>query len=58
MGITDHSTDTKAGHSEILTGYGPTVTGVYSNGHYQAIPKGLTLFERLKAYLNLDTLTL
>ncbi len=48
--ISDHATDTKAGHAEMLTGYGPAVTGVYSNGGYRAIPAGLTLFERLEAH--------
>ena len=46
--VTDHSTDTKAGHSEMLTGLGPAATGVYSNARYKPIPSGLTLFERLK----------
>jgi protein-L-isoaspartate O-methyltransferase len=41
-------TDTKAGWSQILTGYYPAVTGVYSNGQYQPIPKGLSIFERLE----------
>ncbi|OHB76684.1 MAG: hypothetical protein A2Z25_13850 [Planctomycetes bacterium RBG_16_55_9] len=41
-------TDTKAGWSQILTGYYPEVTGVFSNGNYQPIPKGLSLFERLE----------
>lgn len=41
-------TDTKAGWSQILTGYYPKVTGVYSNGRYQPIPPGLSLFERLE----------
>ncbi len=41
-------TDTKAGWSQILTGYYPEVTGVYSNGLYQPIPKGLSVFERLE----------
>ncbi len=49
MAIADHATDTKAGHSEMLTGYGPDVTGVTSNGRFRAIPTGLTLFERLKS---------
>ena len=43
-------TDTKAGWSQILTGYYPEVTGVYSNGEYQPIPKGLTIFERLEKH--------
>ena len=34
-------TDTKAGWSQILTGYYPEVTGVYSNARYQPIPVGL-----------------
>ncbi len=46
--VTDHATDTKAGHSEMLSGLGPDTTGVYSNARYRAIPSGLTLFERLK----------
>lgn len=41
------TTDTKAGWAQILTGYKPEVTGVYSNRKYQPIPKGLTIFERL-----------
>ena len=47
-------TDTKAGWSQILTGYEPEVTGVYSNGRYQPIPKGLTIFERLEAFFGAD----
>jgi hypothetical protein len=42
------TTDTKAGWSQIMTGYYPTVTGVYSNGRYQPIPKGMSIFERLE----------
>jgi len=41
-------TDTKAGWAQILTGYYPEVTGVYSNGIYQPVPKDLSLFERLE----------
>jgi len=52
--VTDHSTDTKAGHSEMLTGLGPDATGVYSNARYRAIPSGLTLFERLKESLGAE----
>jgi arylsulfatase A-like enzyme len=44
------TTDTKAGWSQILTGYYPTVTGVYSNGQYQPVPKGLSIFERLESH--------
>jgi hypothetical protein len=42
------TTDTKAGWTQILTGYYPQVTGVYSNSRYQPVPKGLSLFERLE----------
>jgi len=48
------TTDTKAGWSQILTGYYPEVTGVYSNSHYQPIPKGLSIFERLEAHFGSD----
>lgn len=43
-------TDTKAGWAQILTGYEPEVTGVFSNDRYQPIPKGYTIFERLEEY--------
>jgi len=42
------TTDTKAGWTQILTGYYPKVTGVYSNGRYQPVPEGLSVFERLE----------
>ena len=42
------TTDTKAGWSQILTGYYPQVTGVYSNGRFGPVPKGLSIFERLE----------
>ena len=44
------TTDTKAGWSQILTGYYPAVTGVYSNGKYHSIPEGLSIGERLEKY--------
>jgi len=43
-------TDTKAGWAQILSGYEPEVTGVYSNSRYQPIPTGYTIFERLEAH--------
>jgi hypothetical protein len=43
-------TDTKAGWTQILTGYQPEVTGVFSNGRYQPIPAGYTIFERLEEF--------
>lgn len=48
------TTDTKAGWTQILTGYEPEVTRVFDNGHYQPIPKGLTVFERLEQHFGLD----
>ncbi|MBN1804229.1 MAG: alkaline phosphatase family protein [Sedimentisphaerales bacterium] len=47
-------TDTKAGWSQILSGYYPEVTGVYSNKQYQPIPEGLSIFERLEAHFGPD----
>lgn len=44
------TTDTKAGWSQILTGYYPAVTGVYSNSKYHSIPEGLSIGERLEKY--------
>ncbi|MGQ9576751.1 MAG: alkaline phosphatase family protein [Thermoguttaceae bacterium] len=48
------ATDTKAGWTQILTGYHPEVTGVYSNGRYRDVPKGLSVFERLKEHFGPD----
>jgi len=48
------TTDTKAGWAEILTGYAPEVTGVFSNRRYEPIPKGYTVFERLERFFGPD----
>jgi len=48
------TTDTKAGWSQILSGYDPDVTGVYSNNKYQPVPAGLSVFERLKEHFGPD----
>jgi hypothetical protein len=48
------ATDTKAGWTQILTGYAPEKTGVYSNGRYQPIPVGYTIFERVEKALGPD----
>jgi predicted AlkP superfamily pyrophosphatase or phosphodiesterase len=45
--VTSHNTDTKAGHTQMLTGYDPDVTGVMSNSKFKAIAPGLSMFERL-----------
>jgi arylsulfatase A-like enzyme len=44
------TTDTKAGWTQVLTGYEPERTGVFSNKRYQPIPTGYTLFERLEKH--------
>jgi len=49
-------TDTKAGWSQILTGYEPELTGVFSNGNYQPIPQGYTVFERLEKFFGSDNI--
>ena len=54
MDVITGATDTKAGWSQILTGYHPEVTGVYSNGRYHDIPAGLSIFERLKKDFGAD----
>jgi len=48
------ATDTKAGWTQILTGYYPKITGVYNNRRFQPIPKGLTIFERLENHFGPD----
>jgi hypothetical protein len=48
------ATDTKAGWTQILTGYHPKTTGVFSNGKYRDVPAGLSVFERLKARFGAD----
>lgn len=52
--VTSGATDTKAGWTQILTGYKPEVTGVYSNGKYRDVPAGYSVFERLKASFGAD----
>jgi hypothetical protein len=50
------TTDTKAGWTQILTGYDPGITGVYSNSRYQPIPRGYSVFERLEKCLGPDNI--
>lgn len=45
------TTDTKSGWTQILTGYEPEQTGVFSNKTFQPIPVGYTIFERLENQL-------
>jgi hypothetical protein len=46
--VTSGATDTKAGWTQILTGYRPEVTGVYNNRTFRDAPAGCSLFERIK----------
>lgn len=55
--VTSHNTDTKAGHTQMLTGYDPDVTGVMSNGKFKAIAPGLSMFERLDQTFGKDSIT-
>lgn len=41
-------TDTMASHARLLTGYGEDVTNVDSAFHWEPLPKGITVPERLK----------
>ena len=53
--VTSGATDTKAGWTQILTGYRPEVTGVYNNGRFRDVPAGYSLFERLKLQFGTNT---
>jgi hypothetical protein len=46
--VTVDATETKPGWSQILSGYSSSVTNIHDNLMYQPIPKGLTIFEKLK----------
>jgi Uncharacterized proteins of the AP superfamily len=46
--VSGHVTDTRSGHAQMLTGYDPSVTGVYSNSIFRPIPLGISIFERLQ----------
>jgi hypothetical protein len=52
--VTSGATDTKAGWTQILTGYKPAVTGVYNNGRYRDVPAGYSIFERLRSRFGAD----
>jgi predicted AlkP superfamily pyrophosphatase or phosphodiesterase len=57
LDVVGHQTDTKSGHAQMLTGYDPKVTGVHSNGNYRPIPRGYTIFERLRQTFGRDGIT-
>jgi len=54
--VTSGATDTKAGWTQILTGYRPETTGVYSNSKFGPIPEGYSVFERLEEHFGPDNI--
>ena len=52
--VTSGATDTKAGWTQILTGYRPEITGVLNNGRFRDVPAGFSIFERLRATFGAD----
>ena len=46
--VSGHVTDTRSGHAQMLTGYDPDFTGVFSNTRFRPIPRGTSIFERLQ----------
>jgi len=52
--VVGHQTDTKAGHTQMLTGREPETTGVYSNSRFMPIPEGLSIFEYLQGQFGRD----
>jgi hypothetical protein len=55
--ITDHSTDTKGGWSQVLTGLRWWNTGVYSNEYwFNSIPAGYTILERVEDNFGKDNI--
>ena len=59
--ITDHMTDTVAGHAEMLTGYGPAFTDIYAKETVRQLPEQYTIFERLETHYghnNIKTIVL
>lgn len=46
--VTTGATDTTAGWAQVLTGYRPEISGVYSNKRVKPIPKGMTILERAR----------
>lgn len=46
--ITSGETTTKPGWAQIFSGYNADTLGIYSNGDYQPIPAGYTVFEKIE----------
>jgi hypothetical protein len=54
--ITNGATETKPGWAQLFSGYNAEVTGVWSNGEYQPIPEGHTVFEKLEDHFGPDNI--
>ncbi|MHC4660540.1 MAG: alkaline phosphatase family protein [Planctomycetota bacterium] len=49
-------TDTKCGHTVMLTGYVPEITGVFSNKVFRPIPEGYTILERAEKHFGTENI--
>jgi hypothetical protein len=47
---------TKPGWAQIMSGYNADVLGIYSNGEYQPIPLGYTVFEKAEDHFGSDNI--
>lgn len=47
---------TKPGWAQILSGYNAEVLGIYSNGDYQPIPEGFTVFEKVENHFEAESI--
>ncbi len=54
---TSGATSTKAGWSQILSGYSSETTGIYSNDKYQPLKRWATIFEKAENYFGDENLT-
>jgi hypothetical protein len=55
--ITNGPSCTKPGWAQILTGYNVETIGIYDNGHYQPIPEGWSVFEKVENHFGTDNVT-
>jgi len=46
--ITSGATDTKAGWSQLISGYRAEDTGIFGNGDYNPLPVGYSIFEKIE----------
>jgi predicted AlkP superfamily pyrophosphatase or phosphodiesterase len=56
MVVSGHDTSTKPGHVEMLTGYPPELTGVWTNRDYNPIPEGITVMERVEEFFGVQNI--